>query len=265
MLCKEHCTVKLLYSLKRRRADNISAQSSCAWVVSKYPWWEFGLGSLSDIPWAFQPYSSAKGSVLSPSRSWCMTNPWPMLQIFSSLLNVLIKTNLAGMFSAAWNSLPVSSFSLCVQLFLVWCLVRLIVVWGLLQVHVVLKLWKSGFSLDSGELRSYQDPSNAQFLDDIRRGYVARGQWKKSCILKHSCSWNPGCLINGAFVLSFLTRARFLMCKRREGRLEDLLQMNWEVALVYMGPWGFEVNKHFHVWAENFWYVVSFLVRVREK
>jgi len=54
--------------------------------------------------------------------------------------------------------------------------VRLIVVWGLLQVHVVLKLWKTGFSLDSGELRSYQDPSNAQFLDDIRRGYVARGE-----------------------------------------------------------------------------------------
>lgn len=38
----------------------------------------------------------------------------------------------------------------------------------------MLKLWKSGFSLDSGELRSYQDPSNAQFLDDIRRGYVMR-------------------------------------------------------------------------------------------
>ena len=40
------------------------------------------------------------------------------------------------------------------------------------DVHVVLKLWKTGFSLDSGELRSYQDPSNAQFLDDIRRGEV---------------------------------------------------------------------------------------------
>lgn len=61
---------------------------------------------------------------------------------------------------------------------------RLIVVWPLLQVHVVLKLWKSGFSLDSGELRSYQDPSNAQFLDDIRRGYVMRGERKNSCFLK---------------------------------------------------------------------------------
>ncbi|XP_045430480.1 NSFL1 cofactor p47 isoform X5 [Pipistrellus kuhlii] len=40
------------------------------------------------------------------------------------------------------------------------------------DVHIVLKLWKSGFSLDNGELRSYQDPSNAQFLESIRRGTV---------------------------------------------------------------------------------------------
>lgn len=40
------------------------------------------------------------------------------------------------------------------------------------DVHVVLKLWKNGFSLDSGELRSYQDPANAQFLESIRRGEV---------------------------------------------------------------------------------------------
>uniref|UniRef100_G1T3Z2 NSFL1 cofactor p47 n=1 Tax=Oryctolagus cuniculus TaxID=9986 RepID=G1T3Z2_RABIT len=40
------------------------------------------------------------------------------------------------------------------------------------DVHVVLKLWKSGFSLDNGDLRSYQDPSNAQFLESIRRGEV---------------------------------------------------------------------------------------------
>uniref|UniRef100_A0A803JP96 NSFL1 cofactor p47 n=1 Tax=Xenopus tropicalis TaxID=8364 RepID=A0A803JP96_XENTR len=39
-------------------------------------------------------------------------------------------------------------------------------------VHVVLKLWKSGFSLDEGELRSYQDPANAQFLEAIRRGEI---------------------------------------------------------------------------------------------
>uniref|UniRef100_A2AT02 NSFL1 cofactor p47 n=2 Tax=Mus TaxID=862507 RepID=A2AT02_MOUSE len=40
------------------------------------------------------------------------------------------------------------------------------------RVHVVLKLWKTGFSLDNGDLRSYQDPSNAQFLESIRRGEV---------------------------------------------------------------------------------------------
>uniref|UniRef100_A0A8C5L2U9 NSFL1 cofactor p47 n=1 Tax=Jaculus jaculus TaxID=51337 RepID=A0A8C5L2U9_JACJA len=40
------------------------------------------------------------------------------------------------------------------------------------RVHIVLKLWKSGFSLDNGELRSYQDPANAQFLESIRRGEV---------------------------------------------------------------------------------------------
>lgn len=38
------------------------------------------------------------------------------------------------------------------------------------QVHVVLKLWKSGFSLDNGELRNYNDPGNANFLEAIRRG-----------------------------------------------------------------------------------------------
>ncbi|XP_024149657.1 NSFL1 cofactor p47 isoform X2 [Oryzias melastigma] len=40
------------------------------------------------------------------------------------------------------------------------------------DVHVVLKLWKSGFSLDDGELRNYSDPGNANFLDAIRRGEI---------------------------------------------------------------------------------------------
>ncbi|XP_041112720.1 NSFL1 cofactor p47-like isoform X1 [Polyodon spathula] len=40
------------------------------------------------------------------------------------------------------------------------------------DVHVVLKLWKSGFSLDDGELRNYSDPGNAQFLESIRRGEI---------------------------------------------------------------------------------------------
>ncbi|XP_039869758.1 NSFL1 cofactor p47 isoform X2 [Simochromis diagramma] len=40
------------------------------------------------------------------------------------------------------------------------------------DVHVVLKLWKTGFSLDNGELRSYDDPGNANFLEAIRRGEI---------------------------------------------------------------------------------------------
>uniref|UniRef100_W5MG07 NSFL1 cofactor p47 n=2 Tax=Lepisosteus oculatus TaxID=7918 RepID=W5MG07_LEPOC len=40
------------------------------------------------------------------------------------------------------------------------------------DVHVVLKLWKTGFSLDNGELRSYSDPENSQFLESIRRGEI---------------------------------------------------------------------------------------------
>uniref|UniRef100_A0A3Q2E0T4 NSFL1 cofactor p47 n=1 Tax=Cyprinodon variegatus TaxID=28743 RepID=A0A3Q2E0T4_CYPVA len=40
------------------------------------------------------------------------------------------------------------------------------------DVHVVLKLWKTGFSLDNGELRTYSDPGNANFLEAIRRGEI---------------------------------------------------------------------------------------------
>ncbi|KAF7696054.1 NSFL1 cofactor p47 [Silurus meridionalis] len=40
------------------------------------------------------------------------------------------------------------------------------------DVHVVLKLWKTGFSLDGGELRNYSDPGNALFLESIRRGEI---------------------------------------------------------------------------------------------
>uniref|UniRef100_A0A3Q3GJA7 NSFL1 cofactor p47 n=1 Tax=Kryptolebias marmoratus TaxID=37003 RepID=A0A3Q3GJA7_KRYMA len=40
------------------------------------------------------------------------------------------------------------------------------------DVHVVLKLWKTGFSLDNGELRNYSDPENANFLEAIRRGEI---------------------------------------------------------------------------------------------
>ncbi|XP_060930384.1 NSFL1 cofactor p47 [Limanda limanda] len=40
------------------------------------------------------------------------------------------------------------------------------------DVHVVLKLWKTGFSLDNGELRNYSDPGNSNFLEAIRRGEI---------------------------------------------------------------------------------------------
>ncbi|XP_026116079.1 NSFL1 cofactor p47-like [Carassius auratus] len=43
---------------------------------------------------------------------------------------------------------------------------------GSQDVHVVLKLWKTGFSLDNGELRNYSDPGNALFLESVRRGEI---------------------------------------------------------------------------------------------
>ncbi|XP_041045542.1 NSFL1 cofactor p47-like isoform X2 [Carcharodon carcharias] len=39
-----------------------------------------------------------------------------------------------------------------------------------LDVQILLKLWKNGFSLDDGELRTYTDPTNAEFLESISRG-----------------------------------------------------------------------------------------------
>ncbi|KAM4027861.1 UBX domain-containing protein 2B isoform 1-T3 [Anomaloglossus baeobatrachus] len=40
------------------------------------------------------------------------------------------------------------------------------------DVQIVLKLWSNGFSLDDGELRSYTDPVNAQFLESVKRGEI---------------------------------------------------------------------------------------------
>ncbi|XP_053323210.1 UBX domain-containing protein 2B [Spea bombifrons] len=40
------------------------------------------------------------------------------------------------------------------------------------DVQVLLKLWRNGFSLDDGELRSYTDPVNAQFLESVKRGEI---------------------------------------------------------------------------------------------
>lgn len=42
---------------------------------------------------------------------------------------------------------------------------------------MVLKLWKTGFSLDDGELRNYNDPGNANFLEAIRRGWADYLVW----------------------------------------------------------------------------------------
>ncbi|KAL8614293.1 hypothetical protein ACOMHN_007631 [Nucella lapillus] len=40
------------------------------------------------------------------------------------------------------------------------------------QVDITLKMWKKGFSIGSGDVRSYDDPANKEFLDSIRRGEV---------------------------------------------------------------------------------------------
>ncbi|XP_019612512.1 UBX domain-containing protein 2B isoform X1 [Rhinolophus sinicus] len=40
------------------------------------------------------------------------------------------------------------------------------------DVQILLKLWRNGFSLDDGELRPYSDPTNAQFLESVKRGEI---------------------------------------------------------------------------------------------
>uniref|UniRef100_A0A8C0IKY5 UBX domain-containing protein 2B n=1 Tax=Chelonoidis abingdonii TaxID=106734 RepID=A0A8C0IKY5_CHEAB len=40
------------------------------------------------------------------------------------------------------------------------------------DVQILLKLWRNGFSLDDGELRTYTDPTNAQFLESVKRGEI---------------------------------------------------------------------------------------------
>ncbi|XP_040288134.1 UBX domain-containing protein 2B isoform X1 [Bufo bufo] len=40
------------------------------------------------------------------------------------------------------------------------------------DVQILLKLWSNGFSLDDGELRTYRDPVNAQFLESVKRGEI---------------------------------------------------------------------------------------------
>lgn len=41
-----------------------------------------------------------------------------------------------------------------------------------MQSEVTLKLWREGFSVDDGPLRHYNDPSNKEFLDYVKRGLV---------------------------------------------------------------------------------------------
>lgn len=38
------------------------------------------------------------------------------------------------------------------------------------QVDVIIKLWKNGFTVNDGELRSYTDVGNQQFLDSVKKG-----------------------------------------------------------------------------------------------
>eukprot|EP00069_Balaena_mysticetus_P019166 bmy_11882T0 len=51
------------------------------------------------------------------------------------------------------------------------CKIRFLVFFSYAQkVQILLKLWSNGFSLDDGELRPYSDPTNAQFLESVKRG-----------------------------------------------------------------------------------------------
>ncbi|KAM8810323.1 LOW QUALITY PROTEIN: UBX domain-containing protein 2A [Eudromia elegans] len=38
------------------------------------------------------------------------------------------------------------------------------------QVDIIIKLWKNGFTVNDGELRSYADVANQQFLDSVKKG-----------------------------------------------------------------------------------------------
>ncbi|KAE8598825.1 hypothetical protein XENTR_v10016955 [Xenopus tropicalis] len=40
------------------------------------------------------------------------------------------------------------------------------------RIQILLKLWSNGFSLDDGELRSYSDPINAEFLESVKKGEI---------------------------------------------------------------------------------------------
>lgn len=42
--------------------------------------------------------------------------------------------------------------------------------WHSLQVEMVVRLWKDGFTVNDEEFRSYSIPENQDFLDAIKRG-----------------------------------------------------------------------------------------------
>nr|XP_042704616.1 UBX domain-containing protein 2A isoform X2 [Chrysemys picta bellii] len=42
------------------------------------------------------------------------------------------------------------------------------------EADIIIKLWKNGFTVNDGELRSYKDVANQQFLDSIKKGATPR-------------------------------------------------------------------------------------------
>jgi len=42
------------------------------------------------------------------------------------------------------------------------------------EIIITVTFWKNGFSVDDGELRKYDDPNNANFLDDIGKGFIPK-------------------------------------------------------------------------------------------
>ncbi|KAK3719414.1 hypothetical protein QZH41_015661, partial [Actinostola sp. cb2023] len=40
--------------------------------------------------------------------------------------------------------------------------------------EVILKFWSNGFTVDDGELQSFDDPSNKEFLDSVKKGEIPR-------------------------------------------------------------------------------------------
>lgn len=56
-----------------------------------------------------------------------------------------------------------------------WCGLALdvmIICVFILQADTIITLWKNGFTINDGELRSYTDVANQRFLDSIKKGQV---------------------------------------------------------------------------------------------